>query len=790
MKKRKKENFLTALNNRGIAAVMAVFVLILFSLLGLVICPLFSTQSAGKVNFLQSQQALQIAEAGRQYAVWYLTTQDPYWVTSETAEKQLGSGTYTLEVYDDEVEDEKIIISRGYVPQKNNFRAMRVVELRGSYGIEEGAHPVYTYAIYTDNTSSPSWPVSELVNLSLNPNTGQATDFTITANTANTLTIAGDMTTVAATGDPYAVYAQGTSSSLTATVLTDNSADWTEDILKGRDLNPNTSQEKLFTIIGNTATTITVIDNNPTDMTEVATGGDIYKAIYDSGTSTNLTATQLTDVITLLFDASKYNLSTRRDNDGNAHVHSNNDILFKDGSGWVVDGRVYSSGESTTENWTGTPWRRGKEDYVDPICPPYLDDETRDYYRERAIAQGNYHPGDATFTDLVKLGSANSPALIFVEGKVTIGNVKYHRPGNPGRVGTGTIISGGGDITITGAIEPARGNRTKLALVSFYDTKYKYEDLIVEPPYTEGERELHIKDGGVDSLSEKIEFDNREQCTISYIRSRGGGQAWRWNGYITAGTYNATIFNRVPMFKRDVGGGRREYYRTFNIPIDFDNEWCYFYVEIERSGNLRDRSGALMIVGTSAPEHSIWTYEDNTFLESSKTVAFSNGDTVYLEVYADNPSTAGFNQIEVNNYTTFNPPNLPRTGEPDGTNSIRCRFALPASASTEDWWYNLKVTTTEGHTFRKQIYIKPPLAPPDIYACIHSNRFFRLEEEDYTNLNIIGNLTAKHGIKINTTSPISNVRVTKDTLVFRRNRRDENALPGAVVFNYTWKEAK
>ncbi|PIW74235.1 MAG: hypothetical protein CO004_01780, partial [bacterium (Candidatus Ratteibacteria) CG_4_8_14_3_um_filter_41_36] len=102
--------------------------------------------------------------------------------------------------------------------------------------------------------------------------------------------------------------------------------------------------------------------------------------------------------------------------------------------------------------------------------------------------------------------------------------------------------------------------------------------------------------------------------------------------------------------------------------------------------------------------------------------------------------------------------------------------------------YNLYVQTADPVTyFYKQIFIKPTGAIP-IYACSHSNGYFRLEEEEYTDLNIIGNLTARHGLKINTTSPISNIRVTYDTRTFRRNRWDENALPGSVSFAYTWKE--
>jgi hypothetical protein len=72
---------------------------------------------------------------------------------------------------------------------------------------------------------------------------------------------------------PYPFHIRrSTSTGLTATVLTDTSANFTTNALTGLSLNPNTNQFTPFTIVSNTATTITVSG----DMTAVATAGNSY----------------------------------------------------------------------------------------------------------------------------------------------------------------------------------------------------------------------------------------------------------------------------------------------------------------------------------------------------------------------------------------------------------------------------------------------------------------------------------------------------------------------------------
>lgn len=79
-------------------------------------------------------------------------------------------------------------------------------------------------------------------------------------------------------------HTQGTSTSLTATTLTDMDAYWIpdkvdDDTLVGLELNPNVNQTKTFTIVSNSEHTISV-DEKDGNITSVATAGDSYAIYY------------------------------------------------------------------------------------------------------------------------------------------------------------------------------------------------------------------------------------------------------------------------------------------------------------------------------------------------------------------------------------------------------------------------------------------------------------------------------------------------------------------------------
>ncbi len=67
--------------------------------------------------------------------------------------------------------------------------------------------------------------------------------------------------------------------SLAADSMTNSGASWQPGVLKGLKLNPNTSQDKTFTIINNDATTI-FIDPAEGDLTQVAAAGNTYTGVY------------------------------------------------------------------------------------------------------------------------------------------------------------------------------------------------------------------------------------------------------------------------------------------------------------------------------------------------------------------------------------------------------------------------------------------------------------------------------------------------------------------------------
>jgi len=72
---------------------------------------------------------------------------------------------------------------------------------------------------------------------------------------------------------------RGKVSALTATSLTSSTGGWLSGALKGQKFNPNLAQDKTFTIIDNTATTL-YIDPTEGDLTQVSAVGNSYAGIF------------------------------------------------------------------------------------------------------------------------------------------------------------------------------------------------------------------------------------------------------------------------------------------------------------------------------------------------------------------------------------------------------------------------------------------------------------------------------------------------------------------------------
>ena len=120
-----RETFKVCFNSKGVSILTAVILLLFFSVLGFGVLGMISVGSRGSGKMLASQQAFQIAEAGRQYGLWAYEKGRQLTENTESPEHPVGDGSFTLEFTDSD--GLKRIISRGYVPGRENYRAKRVV---------------------------------------------------------------------------------------------------------------------------------------------------------------------------------------------------------------------------------------------------------------------------------------------------------------------------------------------------------------------------------------------------------------------------------------------------------------------------------------------------------------------------------------------------------------------------------------------------------------------------------------------------------------------------------------
>jgi hypothetical protein len=114
--------------------------------------------------------------------------------------------------------------------------------------------------------------------------------------------------------------AAGTSTALTATQLTDASANWTPGAFVGGRVNPNTAQNQTFIITNNSATTLTVVG----DMTAsgLATAGDPYRILSPAVSVTGATTSPYTVMKTSYNAGTKTWVGTFALNDDNEEVRA------------------------------------------------------------------------------------------------------------------------------------------------------------------------------------------------------------------------------------------------------------------------------------------------------------------------------------------------------------------------------------------------------------------------------------------------------------------------------------
>ena len=137
-------------DEKGMAAVIALSILIILLALGSVI--LFTADTEFNIAGYQkeSTQALYIADAGIQYVTWYLFNVDSGF--RGTLSQVLGEGVFTGEVTD--TADGVNIKVTGYVPDAANPRAKRIVD---GFGASPPYHPIYDYALYSHQALTCDW---------------------------------------------------------------------------------------------------------------------------------------------------------------------------------------------------------------------------------------------------------------------------------------------------------------------------------------------------------------------------------------------------------------------------------------------------------------------------------------------------------------------------------------------------------------------------------------------------------------------------------------------------------
>ncbi|MDD5729926.1 MAG: hypothetical protein PHN57_02185 [Candidatus Omnitrophica bacterium] len=123
--------------NRGVALIIVVFAMMLFAMLGWTLVSLISGNFEANTRYVNSEQALYLAEAGAYWARNQLH-QNTSWRTNSSfgypsgyAQFSLGTGEFQVVCRDPQATESGnvIIISSGYVPAQSNYLGMRQIKL-------------------------------------------------------------------------------------------------------------------------------------------------------------------------------------------------------------------------------------------------------------------------------------------------------------------------------------------------------------------------------------------------------------------------------------------------------------------------------------------------------------------------------------------------------------------------------------------------------------------------------------------------------------------------------------
>ncbi|MFH0790601.1 MAG: hypothetical protein V2A64_03120 [Candidatus Omnitrophota bacterium] len=133
------------MNKKGFALIIVIFAMMVFAVLGWTLAIMQSTDFEVNLRNLDSEQALELAEAGVQYALQRLSLDSNWRVTTGTdcadsidwLQHNFASGQYAICCRNPAIGEvgNAVIETRGYIPNSGpNYRAMRQVKLEVSLG--------------------------------------------------------------------------------------------------------------------------------------------------------------------------------------------------------------------------------------------------------------------------------------------------------------------------------------------------------------------------------------------------------------------------------------------------------------------------------------------------------------------------------------------------------------------------------------------------------------------------------------------------------------------------------
>lgn len=120
---------------KGVSLIIVIFAMMLLAVLGWTLAVMQATDFEANLRSLDSEQALEAAEAGTQWAMKELTQLfDCSSISAQTFPHVTGQGEYSA-TCDDSAGDQVVLVTTGYFPSQAGYRSMRQVRVVADQGV-------------------------------------------------------------------------------------------------------------------------------------------------------------------------------------------------------------------------------------------------------------------------------------------------------------------------------------------------------------------------------------------------------------------------------------------------------------------------------------------------------------------------------------------------------------------------------------------------------------------------------------------------------------------------------